>query len=325
MRRATIDLRRFGVLLALITAAALAAGLSALVGSKPAEAAFPGNNGLIAFSSTRSTASGDPSSSDSEIFTAPLIGDLTQLTKNSTSDGEPTFSADGKKIAFTTNRDGNDEVYVMNADGTEQTNLTKNAADDYGPAFSPDGKKIAFTSFRNGNTDVYVIDSDGTDLKRLTKNSDFDGEPAWSPDGTRIAFTTQQRNGDNDNEIYVMKPRPEGKTNRPKNLTKSPGDDERPNWSPDGKQIVFATNRGFGGTYAIYKMNADGTGATHLTVNQSSFDYSPAWSPDGNFIMFQSTVSGNTDLWRMNANGSNQFNLTGHPATDDEPDWQPIP
>ena len=95
-----MGLRRFGVLLALLAAAALAAGLSALVGIKPAEAAFPGANGLIAFSSNRSIASGDPSTSDSEIFTAPPIGDLTQLTKNSNRDYSPTWSADGTKIAF---------------------------------------------------------------------------------------------------------------------------------------------------------------------------------------------------------------------------------
>jgi dipeptidyl aminopeptidase/acylaminoacyl peptidase len=123
--------------------------------TKPAEAAFPGRNGLIAFSSNRSIVSGDPSAFDSEIFTAPLIGNLTQLTKNSNGDFSPTWSADGIKIVFVTSRDTNNEVYVMNADGSGQANLTNNAANDGDPAFSPNGKKIAFVSKRDGNDEIY--------------------------------------------------------------------------------------------------------------------------------------------------------------------------
>ena len=97
-----------------------------------------------------------------------------------------------------------------------------------------------------------------------------------------------------------------------------------PNWSPDGKQIVFATNRGFGGGYEIYKMNADGSGATHLTANLA-FDYSPVWSPDGSTILFMSQRDGNAGIYAMDPDFSDPFNLTRYAATDDEPDWQPQP
>ncbi|MCH7920991.1 MAG: PD40 domain-containing protein [Planctomycetes bacterium] len=89
--------------------------------------------------------------------------------------------APGLKIAFNSGRDGNWEIYVMNADGTEQKNLTNNPAYDADPSWSPDGKKIAFSSQRDGNWEIYVMNSDGTGLKNLTNNPATDGYPSWSP------------------------------------------------------------------------------------------------------------------------------------------------
>ena len=85
------------------------------------------------------------------------------------------------KIAFYTNRDGNDEVYLMNADGTGLVNLTNNAALDIEPAWSPDGSKIAFATNRDGNFEVYVMKADGTGLVNLTNNPALDGRPVWRP------------------------------------------------------------------------------------------------------------------------------------------------
>src|SRR3989442_1750383 len=92
------------------------------------------------------------------------------------------------RIAFTSNRDANHEVYVMNADGSHQTNLTNNAVLDEQPAWSPDGTKIAFRTDRDGNSEVYVMNADGSHPVNLTKNAANDQDPAWSPDGTKIAF-----------------------------------------------------------------------------------------------------------------------------------------
>ena len=92
------------------------------------------------------------------------------------------------RIAFAADRDGNAEVYVMNADGTGQTNLTSNPAMDSSPAWSPDGSKIAFASDRGGNADIYVMDADGTGQARLTDSPVAEQALAWSPDGARIAF-----------------------------------------------------------------------------------------------------------------------------------------
>src|SRR3972149_3275713 len=101
---------------------------------------------------------------------------------------EGAFPGQDGKIAFVSIRDGNYEIYAMNADGSGQTRLTNNAATEYGPAWSPDGTKIAFWSDRDGNWEVYAMNADGSGQTRLTNNSAWDAAPAWSPDGTKIAF-----------------------------------------------------------------------------------------------------------------------------------------
>jgi TolB protein len=133
-----------------------------------------------------------------------------------------TFPGENGKIAFTSTRDGNPEIYVMNADGSEQTRLTDNPATDFQPSWSPDGTKIAFSSDRSGASngwfEVYVMNADGSEQTRLTfSNPFFEGDPSWSPDGTKIAFSTGRHGSDN-REIYVMNADGSGQTR----LTNSP-------------------------------------------------------------------------------------------------------
>ena len=97
------------------------------------------------------------------------------------------------KIAFMSSRDGDFDIYVMNADGSEQNNLTNNPARDSSPAWSPDGKKIVFPSDRDGNYEIYVMDADGSGQKRLTNNSAYDGAPTWSPDGKKDSIPVRER------------------------------------------------------------------------------------------------------------------------------------
>ena len=296
--------------------------------AEPADAAFPGTNGLIAFVSDRTTGAGvNNPTGDLEIFTIDPTDSrhaLTQLTDNTSNDYQPAFSPDGQRIAFRSVRDGNSEIYVMDADGQNQVRLTNNAVYDAQPTFSPDGTKIAFVSDRDGNNlDVYKMSSsDGSDQVRLTKKSAADdGSPAWSPDGAKIAFVS---NRSGNNEIYVMKARPEGKKNRPRNLSRhSSAEDLAPDWSPDGKQLAFYSNRGIGSDYEVYKMNADGSNQTQLTENQVS-DSVPAFSPDGTKIAFVSDRDGDNEVYTMDADGSNQTNISNDPGIDHQPDWQPL-
>ncbi len=263
-----------------------------------------------------------------EAAVAGLTGQ-TRLTDNSADDYVPSYSPDGRHIAFTSYRDGNGEIYVMNADGSGQTRLTDNSATDGGPSWSPDGRRIAFHSNRDGNWEIYVMNADGSGQARLTDNSAIDYVPSYSPDGRRIAFHSNRDDPDrNDDDfifgIYVMNADGSGQTR----LTDNSAIDGAPSWSPDGRRIAFHSDRDDpdrSDDYriaGIYVMNADGSGQTRLTDN-SATDASPSWSPDGRRIAFTSYRDGNGEIYVMNADGSGQTRLTHISATDAAPSWSP--
>jgi len=217
------------------------------------------------------------------------------------------------RIAFRSDRDGNWEIHVIGADGSNPVNLTNNPAYDYDPAWSADGTRIAFMSVRDGNAEIYVVDADGSNPVRLTDNPAYDGYAAWSPDGTRIAFTSYR---DLNNEVYVM----DADGSNPVNLSNNPAGDYYPAWSPDGTRIAFTSDRD--GNFEIYVMDADGSNPVRLTDNPA-YDWHPAWSPDGTRIAFWSTRDGNWEIYVMDADGSNPVNLTNDPAGDADPAWSP--
>ncbi len=214
------------------------------------------------------------------------------------------------KIAFASDRDGNFEIYTMDADGGGLLRLTENTAEDFSPAWSPDGTRLAFVSGRDGNHEIYVMNADGTGQHRLTHHDAADLSPAWSPDGTRIAFSSSR---DGNDEIYTMNPGGGGLLN----LTHDPGDDTQPAYSPDGTMLAFASTREFG-QYEIYRMDDDGGNVVRLTSNDTN-DSNPNWSPGR--ITFQSDRDGDEDLYAMNpADGSGQTHITSNGnALDVEP------
>jgi len=190
------------------------------------------------------------------------------LTLLQTQQAWAAFPGANGKIAFDSNRDIDSEIFVMNADGTDQDQLTANAAGDYCPAWSPDGSKIAFDSDQDGDSEIFVMDADGTDQDQLTANGARDWCPVWSPDGTKIAF---QSDIDGDWEIFVMDA--DG-TDQDKLTDNAVFDDEDPNWSPDGSKIAFSSNRD--GDWEIFVMDADGTDQDQLTAN-AALDERPDW------------------------------------------------
>lgn len=224
------------------------------------------------------------------------------------------------RIAFVSDRDGDQEIYVMNADGSGLTNLTDSPAEDNRPVWSPDGSQIAFVSDRDGQRDVYLMNADGSSQTNLTNNSALDYLPAWSPDGSQIGFVS---NRDGHPDIYVMNADGTGQTN----LTNDPAaEDSELAWSPDGSQIAFRSSRdGNPDTFNldIYLMNADGTAQTRLTDNPA-WDQQAAWSPAGSQIAFVSGYPlGDDEVYLMNADGTGQTNLTNDPSSDGDPAWSP--
>ena len=188
-------------------------------------------------------------------------------------DGFPgAWSPDGKRIAFGSGRDGDTEVFVMNADGTGVTQLTHNDFFfDFPHSWSPDGKQILFGSDRDGNPELYVMNVDGTGIIRLTDNpaSDEGDHAGWSPDGTRIVFSSTRDGGDLD--IFVMNADGSGVMQLTRNDF---SEDDDPVWSPDGRHIAFHSTRD--GDEEIFVMNADGSDQIQLTFN-GIFDAVPAW------------------------------------------------
>jgi TolB protein len=177
-------------------------------------------------------------------------------------------------IAFRSNRTGNNEIYVMNGDGSGLINLTNDPSDDDLPAWSPDGTRVVFCTRRDGNYEIYAMNADGSGKTNLSQNPLEDCSSSWSPDGMQIAFASDR---DGNNEIYVMNADGSGQTR----LTDNPALDIFPNWAPDGNQIVFVSDRD--GQMDIYVMNVDGGGVARLT-DIGVGDAFPVWSPDGTRI-----------------------------------------
>ena len=173
----------------------------------------------------------------------------------------PAWSRDGRTIVFVSWRDGNGEVYAMDADGSGPRNLTQNPAKDVRPAWSPEGRRIAFVSRRDGNSEVYVMKADGSGKRNLTRDRASDDDyPTWSPDGRKIAF---------------LRGRPQSQTVDVSTWHPIPA-----NCSGSPRRCVF---RFF--LYDLYVVNADGSGLRRLTRKQTG-TYQVVWSPDGRTIYY---------------------------------------
>jgi Tol biopolymer transport system component len=232
-------------------------------------------------------------------------------------DFNPSWSPEGTKIAFTSDRDGNQEIYVMNADGTEQTNLTNDPGSDNYPDWSPDGSKIAFTSRRDGIEEIYVMNTDGAGPTRLTDASCcWSRNPSWSPDSTKIAFTAWREGQEQREQIYVMASDGSGQAS----LSDARGWEA--DWFPNGDKIAFSSkyvNQPGLNMDEIDVINSDGTNRTRLT--NYGHAGGAAWSPNGTKITFHSWRDGTVEIYVMNADGSGQSRLTTDGG--ENPSWNP--
>lgn len=250
----------------------------------------------------------------------------------------PVWSPDGHTIAFFSDRGGNPDIFVMNADGSHVEQLTRDAfaslyfsksPEDRNPSWSPDGSQIAFESGRDNqmltyiNHDIYVMAADGSNVKRLTDDGADEGGPSWSPNGESIAYVKMEYFSDQDVienptwDIYVMDVDGTDQIQ----LTKDSASEIEPAWSPDGSKIAFISDR-HGQNFDIYVMNADGSNVTQLT-NDSANEFGPVWSPDGKQIVFNSDRNGNVQLFMISIDGSNLVQLTEDSSNSAYADWSP--
>jgi pimeloyl-ACP methyl ester carboxylesterase len=244
--------------------------------------------------------------------------DVRRLTTHRSRDAWPTWSPDGKQIAFMSERNGRWNVFVMDvAQGESSVRRLTSSNMTWEPAWSPDGAWLAFGSLRGANSDIYLMDmsASGSPARRLTDHRDVDGYPCWSPDSSQIAFVSDR---DGNSEIYVMNA--DGSDVR--RLTDHDADDWDPDWSPDGSRIAFASRRD--GNMEIYVVDADGGDLRRMTDHPAD-DLNPSWSPDGTRIAFHREEGGNADLYVVNADGGDPRKLTGRPDDGSNPVWRPEP
>ena len=218
------------------------------------------------------------------------------------------------RIVFTSTRDGNLEIYVMDADGGNQERLTDNPADDSDPAWSPDRTKIAFVSNRNrGFVQIHVMDTDGKNAISLTDG--WETAPDWSLDGQKIAFTS--RNAQGRGRIAVM----DADGNNVFELTEG----YNPSWSPDGTNVTF-DRRNEEHHSQIHVINVNSHEIENVTRDLRNAS-SPAWSPNGRKIAYVSPEDGFYQIYVMNADGKNRKRLTNnraHKKVDNrQPTWSP--
>lgn len=249
--------------------------------------------------------------SSGEIHVLTAVGDA-RLTNNTFSDGYPQLSPDGTKVAFYSDRDGNAEIYVMNADGSNPVNVTNDPASDFGVTWSPDGSRLAFRSDRDGNAEIYVMDADGSNPVNVT-NQPSSGEwaPDWSPDGSKILFISDR---DGNGEIYGM----DADGSNQLNLTNDPGGDYGPRWSPDASMVSFQSDRD--GDFEVFTMGSDGSSQTNLT-NNGTDDFGATWSPDGARLAYMADAVGGDDIWVMDTDGSNRTALIVGDGHQGVPHW----
>lgn len=294
--------------------------LSKADGSDPKKLPFSAENVSWAPDGSKfafqANAFGETKLESTEVLTYELKdGKITQITANKNFDGDAGWSPDGGTIVFSSDRDGNYEIYSMKADGTDVKRLTNNAGHDSFPKFSPDGTLISFNSnFESETTDIYVMRTDGSNVIRLTsaKGHDF-SRNGWSPDGTKFAYNS---NVDGNDDVFVM----DIDVFRPVPLISMPDADlKTPAYSPDGERIVFSAV--YPDHHSELRIFDRATGKSAVIVTTSSPENYPQWSPDGNWIAFHQEVNGKWDIFKVRPDGSDLTNLTNDPSSDSIPVW----
>lgn len=244
----------------------------------------------------------------------------TNITNNTATDNEPSYSPNGANVVFTTNRDGNNEIYRMDSDGSSPVRLTNNTASDFSPNYSPDGATIVFVSARDGNNEIYKMNADGSNQVRLTNNMLSDFGPVFMPgDGQKIIYVRFAA----PTGLFTMNV--DGSNQQP---FPAPGGIsptyERLSYSPDGSKLMLTYSPDAGTQIrTTWTMNADGGNPLRFPADGSFGTY----SPDGSMVAYTCCIFDNTNRLRVSdalGGGASVRTLTPSNTDNGLPDWQPL-
>lgn len=252
---------------------------------------------VLAFASTQHSPTHD-------IYTRPLEGrTITRLTTDAAEDVMPTFSPDGRNIAFASNRSGQYDIYIVMIDGGRPTRLTSDNAHEYHPSWSADGRYIAYSRLnpRSHRNEIWVLDLQQPGRRMFV---DYGSMPEWSPDPVDqvIAFQRPRERGSRLYSIWTVDFNT-GEAKRPTEIVSaSNAATINPTWSPDAGRIAFATvtidsQSPDDDALDLWTVQRDGSDLQHLTIDPDD-EYLPTWSTDGR-LYFVSTRTGNMNIWSV--------------------------
>jgi len=247
-----------------------------------------------------------------EYRASPAIERITRLTEGEGNDIQAISSSDGRYLAFTSDRLGNQDVFMLDLAGPKGAVAQKTfiEADDFHPAWSPDQKTLIFASARIGIEKVFELNlTEWKPKKQITRGVGRDKTPCFSPDGRKIVYSSQPI-GSPIPYIWII----DLDTN---DMTQYLSGYE-PLFSPDGKKVLFESKKA--GNSDIWILDL-ATGDQVQIAADPTHDFDPAWSPDGKLVAFASHRSGNSDIWVMKSDGSGLIQITTHPEVDRYPTW----
>ena len=183
----------------------------------------------------------------------------------------PSFSPDGRRLAFARGLGANVEIFSCRRDGSELKRLTTSPGIDTNPSWSPSGNELSFTSSRSGSPQIYIMDVEGSNQRRVTFEGEYNDGATWSPDGTRLSYATRIQQNRFDIAILDLV------SLGAQRITNGPGSNETPTFSPDGRRVAFASTRAGGNKYNIYVMEAR-FGAEPVQLTFEGSNLAPDWS-----------------------------------------------